>query len=227
MKSILKLSIGAILVLTVLHINCDFINPIDSVLEWDILTDIDGNTYKTVKIRNQWWMAENLKVRHYRNGEPITNYWAYGDVVTYGFLYDWYAISDSSNIAPEGWHVPTDEDWVELEMSLGMSQSEVNKTDAGWRGTDEGGKLKETGYSHWADPNTGATNISGFFALPGGCRHGQYGTFDYLGTDAYFWSATESQKSWALARSLYHNKSEILYYSQLKSWGLSVRLVRD
>jgi uncharacterized protein (TIGR02145 family) len=122
--------------------------------------DIDGNTYQAIKIGDQWWMAENLKVTHYRNGDPIPNvtdstewsnlateaYCVYENdesiAETYGYLYNWYVVNDSRNIAPEGWHVPTDEEWKELEMFLGMSQSEANGT--GWRGTDEGGKLKET-----------------------------------------------------------------------------------
>ncbi|MCK4448089.1 MAG: fibrobacter succinogenes major paralogous domain-containing protein, partial [Candidatus Marinimicrobia bacterium] len=133
--------------------------------ETGTVTDIDGNTYQTVKIGDQWWMAENLKVTHYRNGDPIPNvtdntdwsnlttgaYCNYDNnasyVTTYGRLYNWYTVNDSRYIAPSGWHVPTDEELKELEMYLGMSQSQADYT--GYRGTDEGGKLKETGTTHW------------------------------------------------------------------------------
>lgn len=132
------------------------------------VTDIDGNVYKTVTIGNQAWMAENLKVMRYRNGDAIPNvtggtdwsnlstgaYCSYdnddNNIDTYGLLYNWYAVDDSRNLAPEGWHVPTDEEWKELEMYLGMSQSEAD--DTGYRGTDEGGKLKEVGTTHWQSP---------------------------------------------------------------------------
>jgi len=168
------------------------------------VTDIDGNVYKTVKIGNQWWMAENLKVTRYRNGDPIPNitdnhtwvdlstgaYCNYNNdisnVATYGRLYNWYAVDESRNIAPAGWHVPTDDEWKQLEIYLGMSPTEADETH--WRGTDEGGKLKETGTTHWYSPNTGATNESGFTALPGGYRVS--GGFSSLGFGAYFWSST-------------------------------------
>lgn len=180
------------------------------------VTDIDGNVYKTVKIGNQVWMAENLRVTRYRNGKAIPNvttkskwkklkkgaYCSYknndSNIGTYGLLYNWYAVNDSRNLAPAGWHVPTDEEWKQLEMYLGMSQTETN--DTGWRGTDEGGKLKEIGTTHWKSPNTGATNLSGFTAVPGGCRTYD-GTFYSIGTSAYFWSATEidSYSAWGTA----------------------------
>jgi uncharacterized protein (TIGR02145 family) len=170
------------------------------------VTDIGGNVYQTIKIGDQWWMMENLKVTHYRNGDPIPHvtdggtwkglstgaYCNYGNdpgnVETYGRLYNWYAVDDSRSIAPEGWHVPTDEEWKQLEMYLGMSQGQAD--DTGWRGTNEGGKLKETGTTHWQSPNTGATNESGFSALPGGYR-GYDGYFYTMGFTANFWSSTE------------------------------------
>ena len=105
------------------------------VLETDTVTDINGNLYETVKIGNQWWMTQNLKVTKYRNGETISqastaNNWksanaAYcvynNSAAAPGLLYNWYAVNDPRNIAPEGWHVPTDEDWAVLEQTLGMS----------------------------------------------------------------------------------------------------------
>jgi uncharacterized protein (TIGR02145 family) len=118
------------------------------------LTDIDRNVYQTVKIGDQVWMAENLRVTHYRNGDAIPNvkdeewsdlrsgaYCAYENdettAVTYGYLYNWSAVNDSRNIAPAVWHVPTDEEWKTLEMVLGTNQSQAD--DIGHRGIDEGG----------------------------------------------------------------------------------------
>jgi len=210
-------------------------------LETGTVTDIDGNVYQTVKIGNQWWMSENLKVTHYRNGDAIPNvtdatewsnlitgaYCNYGNDVnnatTYGRLYNWYAVNDSRNIAPEGWHVSSDAEWKTLEMYLGMSQSEAD--DIGWRGTDEGGKLKETGTIHWNSPNTGATNENGFSALPGGFRLN--GTCDGMGFFAYFWSSSEYLSDGAWNRNLHYGSSVISRRSGSKQYGFSVRCVRD
>ena len=207
------------------------------------LTDIDGNAYQTIKIGNQWWMAENLKVTHYRNAEAILNvtddsewsnlstgaYCNYDNDVnnaaTYGSLYNWHAVNDSRNIAPEGWHVPSDEEWKELEMHLGMSQSEADST--GWRGTNEGGKLKETGTEHWNSSNIGATNESGFTALPGGYRY-IFGNFNNsIGDIAGFWSSTESSSGYVWNRYLMASSSGVSRNYSQEQHGFSVRCVRD
>jgi len=207
------------------------------------VTDIDGNVYQTVKIGDQWWMMENLKVTHYRNGDPIPHvtdnstweglttgaYCAYendeNDVETYGRLYNWYAVDDSRNIAPEGWRVSTDEDWKQLEMYLGLSSTEADSM--GWRGTDEGGMLKETGITLWASPNTGATNESGFSALPGGYRSSDNDGFFTAGYLGYWWSSTtfDSQNAWY--HSLNYNVAGVYRYCSIKQLGFSVRCVRD
>jgi uncharacterized protein (TIGR02145 family) len=206
------------------------------------VTDIDGNSYNTVTIGSQVWMVENLKVTHYRNGDEIPNVtdgstWnylttgaqcAYGNdannVASYGRLYNWYAVDDSRGIAPQGWHVPTDEDWKQLEMYLGMSQADADLI--GQRGTDEGDKLKEAGTSHWNSPNTGATNETGFSALPGGHRYSN-GNFFNLGAYANFWSSTEGTSNYVLDRLLIVNYSGIARYQDDKRFGYSVRCVRD
>jgi uncharacterized protein (TIGR02145 family) len=206
------------------------------------VTDIDGNVYYTVTIGVQVWMAENLKVTRYRNGDAIPDvtdgadwdnrsgaYCNYdndpNNVPTYGRLYNWYAVGDSRNIAPAGWHVPSDAEWEQLEMYLGMSQSEADAE--GWSGTDEGGKMKESGTAHWESPNTGANNQSGFSALPGGYRY-ENGDFDYLGYYAYFWSITEDSGYLAWYRGLSYNYSQIYrYHGYDKRSGLSVRCVKD
>jgi uncharacterized protein (TIGR02145 family) len=150
------------------------------------VTDIDGNVYQTVTIGAQVWMLENLKVTHYCNGEAIPDVTAVApwaglstgaccvfnnagsNVAVYGRLYNWYAVNDPRSIAPAGWHVASEADWQQLEAYLGMNEADLNLT--GYRGTTEGGKLKEVGTMHWAGPNAGATNESGFTALPGGFR---------------------------------------------------------
>ncbi|MBN1892986.1 hypothetical protein JW906_00745 [bacterium] len=215
-----------------------------NVLETGTLTDIDGNVYRTVKIGEQWWMAENLKVTHYRNGAEIpyvatdkalwtslgTPAYCYYDndsdnVAVYGLLYNFYAVSNYRNIAPAGWHVPSDSDWKTLEKHLGMSQAEAD--DWGARGT-AGGKLKETGDSHWIDPNTGATNESGFSALPGGYCFGVDVPFHYLGNSAFFWTSTANGTYEAWSRQLEYDQSWIYRSShQEKVAGLTVRLVKD
>jgi len=205
------------------------------------VTDIDGNVYQTVKIGEQCWMMENLKVTHYRNGDPIPHvtdgstwgglytgaYCEYDNnsvhVTTYGRLYNWYAVADGRNIAPEGWHVPTDEEWKQLEMYLGMSQAEADAT--GWRGTDEGSKLKETGTTHWSY-DTGATNESGFTALPGGYRYID-GTFLSMSDIADFWSSTDSSSDSAWYRYLDRGRSQVHRDGRHKQFGFSVRCVRD
>lgn len=206
------------------------------------VTDIDGNIYLCVKIGNQWWMAENLKVTHYRNGDAIPQvmdngtwtsttggaYCAYnndnGNVATYGLLYNWYAAADSRNIAPAGWHVPKDGEWKELEMYLGMSLSEADAI--GWRGTDEGGKLKEAGTTHWSSPSTGATNSSGFTALPSGYRSN--GIFYDIGEGAGYWTSTPYSNSWTYYRHLSYISSQVHRgYGGVKQDGNSIRCVRD
>jgi uncharacterized protein (TIGR02145 family) len=209
-----------------------------------IVTDIDGNVYQTVKIGNQWWMVENLRVTHYRNGDVIPNvtddstwadlrsgaYCSYNnDVInieTYGLLYNWYAVTDSPNIAPSGWHVPTDEEWKELEIYLGMNQSAADNT--GWRGMDEGGKIKEKGTTHWNSPNTGATNECGFSALPGGSRHFFNGIYLKMNYSAYFSSSTgyDSNYSYAWGRELSYCSPTINRSVKHKQDGFSVRCVR-
>lgn len=202
------------------------------------VSDIDGNIYVTTKIGNQWWMAENLKATRYQNGDSIPNvtdndewielisgaYCNYANdttiVSTYGRLYNWYAVDDGRKIAPEGWHVATDEEWQILVDNLG--------------GQDvAGGKMKssgtiESGDGLWYSPNSGATNESGFTALPGGYRD-HLGTFFNIGNSAQFWSSTESNSSIVWHCALYNSSSDFfsssIYDGQVI--GFSVRCVRD
>lgn len=195
------------------------------------VTDIDGNIYHTVKIGNQVWLAENLKVTRYRNGDLIgttvpatliTFYesspkyqWAYnGDeskVAEYGRLYTWYAATDSRNICPVGFHLPSDDEWTQLITYLGGESV-------------AGGKLKEIGTSHWRSPNTGATNETCFTAVPSGSRY-NYGTFE-TGT-CCFWSATESDATNAWYRYMNYFYSNVYKNGFNKGTGFPVRCLRD
>ena len=197
------------------------------------VTDYDGNVYNTVTIGTQVWMAENLKVTHYRNGNAIPNVidastWSnltFGarcyydnDSVTnvgkYGALYNWYAVVDSSNICPLGWHIPTDTEWTTLTTYLGGTSV-------------AGGKLKETGTTHWQSPNTGATNSSGFTALPGGFRYYDNGSFLSDAQYGFWWSATEVATTYAWDRYLTYNNTSVTWGSDKQKCGLSVRCVKD
>jgi uncharacterized protein (TIGR02145 family) len=210
-----------------------------SGFETGTVTDIDGNVYQTIKIGTQWWMAENLKVTRYRNGEAISNitssgtwaglsegaYCTYnnddGNTATYGFLYNGFAVTDNRNITPAGWHVPTDEEWKQLEIYLGMTAVQADGTV--WRGTNQGGKLKSTGTTHWASPNTGATNSTGFSALPGGIRHYTNGGFDHLTNYGYWWSS--NALNWRFLGAA--NEMAGRQNGDAKQYGFSVRCVMD
>ena len=236
--------------LTIFMITCIFmvfncINPTDGSdpnQKQKTIKDIDGNVYKIVKIGDQWWMAENLNVTRYRNGDvipdvtsttawenlTINGYCNYENneinAATYGRLYSWYAVTDPRRLAPAGWHLPSDEEWKQLELLLGMSQSVADQS--GWRGSDEGGKLKVTGTMLWNSPNTAATNTTGFAALPGGCRNSD-GDFGFVGEGGYFWSSTEFDASSAWARNLFYHYAGVVRDCSKKNFGRSVRCVRD
>lgn len=192
--------------------------------------DVDGNMYKTVKIGNQWWMAENLKTTKYNDGTSIplvTDNTAWGalssprycwynnDVSnknTYGALYNWFVVN-TGKLAPVGWHVPTVAEWTILTDYLGG----VNIA---------GGKLKEAGTSHWQSPNQGATNETGFTALPGGYRSSN-GTFELLGGYGDFWQSTGYDATNAYYRVFYPVGVSVPSSTHPKVFGDSVRCVKD
>ena len=197
------------------------------------VTDIDGNVYHTVTIGTQTWMVENLKTTKYRNGNPINNVtddanwaassmgaycWYYNDATTYketyGALYNWYAVSDGRNIAPAGWHVPTDAEWTTLIDFLGGESV-------------AGGKLKEMGISHWLDPNT-SSNSSGFTAFPGGYRSYGFGEFGFIGSFGYLWSSTmEGTPTVALGRALHYYDAVVDRSNWSMKNGFSVRCIHN
>jgi uncharacterized protein (TIGR02145 family) len=191
----------------------------------------DGNEYNWVQIGDQVWMAENLaylpSVNMVADGSEDaagSYYYVYGydgtnvaeakatdNYATYGVLYNWTA---AMNACPDGWHLPSDAEWTELTDYLGGESV-------------AGGKLKETGTTHWASPNTGATNETGFTALPGGFRNIN-GTFNLVGYAGYWWSATEDNATYAWDRVMtYAASSNVNRSSNNKEVGFSVRCVRD
>ena len=175
----------------------------------------DGKTYKTVKIGTQTWMAENLNYK-------TTNSYCYDDNESncqkYGRLYTWEV---AKNACPSGWHLPTDSEWKQLEKFIGMSQTDAD--DTGFRGTNEGKALKTT--SGWNSNGNGTDNY-GFSALPGGYRD-YVGGFDHIGSNGYWWSATENYTDDAWYRELNYSKSDVSRYFINKVWGFSVRCLRD
>lgn len=175
--------------------------------------DRDGQIYNTIDIGSQIWFAENL------NFETNNSWWYNNNSTTgniYGRLYTW----DAALLAcPNGWHLPSDAEWKILEMQLGMSQSEVDNT--GWRGTDEGEKMKST--SRWHNNGNG-TNSSGFTALPGGFRHSD-GDFAYLGEDGRWWSSSQnytSPNSWT--RLLFDENNKVYRTTTDQTFGYSIRV---
>jgi uncharacterized protein (TIGR02145 family) len=200
----------------------------------------DGRTYDLVEIGGQCWFADNLATDQYRNGDPIPTgldnttwenttsgaYAIYNNVpandVTYGKLYNWYTTVDTRGLCPTGWHVPSDCEWMYLENSLGMSVADQQTT--GWRG-NIGGALKAT--TNWNSPNTGATNSTGFTALPGGYRSYYDGTYNAIGNYGFWWSSTEDNSYTAWYRRLHYNNSIVYRLNVNKRLGFSVRCVRD
>ena len=206
------------------------------------VTDVDGNVYETVQIGDQWWFAENLSVTKLRDNTPIdlitsNSSWinlttpAYcwygneaGNKETYGALYNGYAVM-TDQLCPSGWHVATDEDWIELEIFLGMEESELYKRV--FRGTDEANKLKETGTTHWAD-DTGSTDEVGFTALPGGVRFFESGGYNYMTHGGFFWADTQIAGTDSTAlRVLVDWSTQIDRNFVDPKYGYSVRCVKD
>jgi uncharacterized protein (TIGR02145 family) len=200
------------------------------------VTDLDGNTYKTIKIGTQEWMVENLRTTKYKNGNDIqlvtddtdwenANYGAWcwynndnNHEVPYGKIYNWYAVNDGRGLCPTGWHVPSHEEWTTLTTYLGGDSI-------------AGGKMKEEGTTHWSPPNMEATNESGFTGLPGGVRF-TFGSFGFFSNNGYWWSSTGISSS-AWYRVLDYNSGSVTVSGDVivtiddKRLGLSVRCVRD
>jgi uncharacterized protein (TIGR02145 family) len=197
----------------------------------DTVKDIDGNVYHVVKIGTQVWMSENLRTGKYNDGTSIplvtddadwenlnsSGYcWYDNDSISYknayGALYNWNAVN-TGKLAPEGWHIATDEDWTILVTYLGGDSV-------------AGGKLKEKGTGHWAVPNTGATNESGFTAIPGGYRQTD-GKFFEIGQSSNLWSSSNATNDNDYFRGIGYNFKSMTRGTYNKKCGFSVRCVMD
>ncbi|MBB5438535.1 uncharacterized protein (TIGR02145 family) [Pedobacter sp. AK017] len=197
-------------------------------VEDNIVVDIDGNIYKTIKIGTQTWMMENLKTTRYRNGTPIPNladqaiwqsdltggYCIYGNNLAneavYGKLYNWYAVNNPKELSPEGWHIPSDAEWAILYNYIGGTRY-------------EGGKIQQQGNTYW-EYDLGQSNITQFTALPGGGRD-EKGIFSSIKYDGIWWTKTRTGVL-AVAYDLY-NKGYIDRVEREKASGFSVRCIKD
>ena len=198
----------------------------------DAIQDIDGNYYDIVTIGTQVWIMENLKTTKFSDNTSIpivTDYNVWGGLSTpgfcwynndeaankyiYGALYNFYAIN-TAKLCPAGWHVPTEVEWTTLEQYLV---------------TNAGGKLKETGITHWVDPNSGATNETGFTALPGGYRYVTGYSFYDIGIQGHFWSSSvyDPVNKFAVNRQLSYDNTELLWNYTYFGSGMSVRCLKD
>jgi len=199
--------------------------------EVETVSDIDGFVYNTVKIGNQVWMKENLKTTRYRDGSVIplvssdsewsaTTSGAYSsynnenaNVSFYGALYNWYAVTDGIGLCPDGWHIPSNDEWTELTEYLGGLEV-------------SGGKMKSTKSEEWSAPNAGADNSSGFSAVGAGFRD-KTGIYAGLHEVSYIWSSSEYSPIQGISRKLFYNFQSVSFAGNLKETGFSVRCIKD
>jgi uncharacterized protein (TIGR02145 family) len=225
--------------------NCPGVPCLAPVCPTSTVTDIDGNIYSTVAIGTQCWTKENLKVTKYNNNDIIpdssnstwgtaaigalTDYVGVsGYVGTYGYLYNWYAATDSRKICPDGWHVPTDDEWTILILSI-----DSTSVATGVQSTTAGGKMKTPGTSFWNFPNIG-TNQSGFSALGGGFRRSDVGLplqgmVDNLNKNGWFWSSTtfDLNTEQARFRLLIFAGDQVFRTQENKRYGASIRCIKN
>jgi len=206
-----------------------------------IAKDFEGNIYSTIKIGGQVWMAENLRSTKYNEGTSIplvtdatawgalstpgycwfdttgTNYSTYSQD-TFGALYNYYVVADTNslNVCPVGWHVPTDVEWTTLTTFLGGEGV-------------SGGKMKEMGLVHWFSPNTGATNVTGFSGLPTGYRDNNNGNgaFFDIGNIGLWWSSTPKGDGFGWGRQMKYNNNTVSRGFSNDKNGYAVRCLWD
>jgi uncharacterized protein (TIGR02145 family) len=207
--------------------------------ETEPVTDVDGNVYSTVTIGTQVWMAENLKTTKFNDMSNITMitsnstwtsttnpaYCWYNNDTTYkayyGALYNWFAVN-TRKVCPTGWHVPSHVEFEIMEMYLGMTQEQADSL--GWRGKDQGKKLKSR--SGWNNNGNGS-NSTGFSAFPGGYRYGASGAFFNIGTLSYWWSSSLDASNFGLYRRLDCDQSKVYAGSVRRQAGKYIRCVMD
>lgn len=234
--------------------NCNF--SLTTSTDSLTVTDIDGNTYQTVKICDQIWTQSNLNVSHYRNGDVIpqvtdpnawasltTGAWCYynndpANEAVYGKLYNWYAVTDSRGLAPQGWHIPSKNESVSLAYCAGGTTDFYTGNNASVLNIyrTAGGNLKEIGTTLWTSPNVGATNFTNFYGLPSGLR-GTDGIYQGIGLGFSFWSKT-ADTSWPPNTT---NLNLLYWYNGMgygnsdfivnpygdRGFGLAVRCIKD
>ncbi len=206
---------------------------LNSALTYGTVTDIDGNTYATIEIGTQEWMAQNLRTSRYRNGDIIPNVpcseawndfdigaWTHYDDDSsydfpYGKMYNWHAADDPRGICPTGWSIPTDAEWEELADHLGGA-------------TIAGGLMKSSGTEYWTSPNANANNQSGFSGLPGGYMWtGVNLGFWEINNFGSWWTATETSGTIAISRGLFYNHGNLTSNTQNKTTARSIRCIKD
>jgi uncharacterized protein (TIGR02145 family) len=231
---------------TKLQLIANYIDQTNSCPGTPTVVDIDGNVYGTVQIGNQCWMASNLNVTRKPNGAILTRYCYDNNTLycdLYGGLYTWQTMmngagSSNSNpsgvqgICPTGWHVPSDSEWNQLTNYLINYYPDINSDNVGNKlkscrqvNSPLGGDCNTTDHPRWTSHSTHyGTNDFGFSALPGGYYSG---SFSYLGTYAYWWTATEHSGTNAWSRYMGNNIGSVYRYNTNKTYGFSVRCLRD
>ncbi|MFN8210256.1 MAG: fibrobacter succinogenes major paralogous domain-containing protein [Bacteroidales bacterium] len=195
------------------------------------VTDIDGNRYPAIRIKNQVWMGENLKTTRFNDGKPIplvvtdkawktlekpAYCWLYNDTANkekYGALYNWYAVN-TKKLCPQGWHVPSLQDWEDLSLAAGGERI-------------AGAKLKEKGYEHWKNNMLISTDEYGFTALPSGKRSMEGNFPSDIDEYAVWWSATEVSAILSYNTGVYFGSNALFNGNDNKKNGFSVRCVKD
>ncbi len=222
---------------------------VEPIFETSTVTDVDGKVYKTIKIGDQWWMAEDLKVIKYSDSSTIKKIdenisWS-GDITgayainNGNYYYNWYALSNAKQIAPKGWHIPSDNEWKVLEQHLGMSESVANQL--AWRGDFEGNKLKYGGRTIASSEDVAQgwqkqadiqgfefVNESGFSAFPNNCRlqSGVYGA-PFALSQGFWWSNSTFNSDEAWFRNIDYKQTNIFRSHVSKNYGMCIRCIKD
>ncbi len=236
----LKIQIGIIMIacMSVMLSSCKEEEE-ERIIERGEMTDNEGRVYRTVKIGNKWWMAENLAVKKFNTGEAITYVgsqdpdedWANIEGAGYtftldsskGFLYNYACLVDSRGIVPDGWRVPTDEDWKELERTIGMSASVIEAT--AWRGNEEAILLASKNSLGWSSGVLFGNDEFGFDARAAGVRIFD-GQRNLSGKVAFWWTLSENgDEAWY--RYMDSDQTRIFRHYTNKNYAMSVRLVKD
>lgn len=209
-------------------------------LEYGTVQDAQGNTYKTVKVGEDWWMAENLRSTQFNDNTPLlyvstadsNSFWAATSEPCFtalygggnGMLYNGYVLASEKQIAPAGWHIATDADWKKLEISLGMSSGEANQT--GWRGEGLAQEITSLYSVGWAEgvPLFG-NNASGFNARPTGCRISD-GRTNIFGNAAFWWASKPTTDGFYY-RYIDANFQSIFRQAENIHYGMAIRCVKD